>query len=134
MVGADEATGPGLHGDHAHRVGEDVVQLAGDAQPLLGDGPPGLLLALSLQVGGALFELGDEQAPGAHVVAEQPAAGDDQDGVHSVGPAATVVATQEATAATINTSRDCRASSRVAAMYTMSGTAGEAIGGYWRAA
>jgi hypothetical protein len=66
-------------------VGEDVVQLAGDAQPLLGDGPPGLLLALSLQVGGALFEFGDEQAPGAHVVAEQPAAGDDQDGVHLGG-------------------------------------------------
>ena len=61
VVGADEAAGSGLHGDHAHRVGQDVVQLAGDAQPLLGDGSPGLLLALSLQVGGAdLFELGDE--------------------------------------------------------------------------
>ena len=95
----------------------------------------GLLLALSLQVGGALFELGDEQAAGAHVVAEQPAAGDDtRRRPASVGPAAIVVATQEAAAATINTSRDCRASRRVAAMYTMSGTAGEAIGGYWRAA
>ena len=32
-VGAD----PGLHGDHRHRVGDDVVQLASDAQALLGD-------------------------------------------------------------------------------------------------
>ena len=85
VVAADEAAGAGLHGDHAHRVGEDVVQLVGDAQPLLGDGASGLLLALTLQVGGALFELGDEQAPGAHVVAEQPAAGDEHDGVHFGG-------------------------------------------------
>ena len=82
---ADEATGSGLHGNHAHRVGENVVELARDPQPLLGDGPPSLLLALSLQIGGPLFELGDEQAPGAHVVAEQPAAGDEQDGVQIGG-------------------------------------------------
>ena len=36
----------GLDGDHAHRVGDHVVQLAGDPQPLRGHRPPGPLLAL----------------------------------------------------------------------------------------
>ena len=31
--------GLGLHGDHAHVVGDDVVQVAGDAHPLVGRGP-----------------------------------------------------------------------------------------------
>ena len=35
----------GLHGDHAERVGDDVVQLLGDAQPFVGRGPQGRLRA-----------------------------------------------------------------------------------------
>ena len=79
MVGADQAAGAGLDGDHAHRVGEDVVQLAGDAQPFLGDRPPGSLFSFPFQVRRSLLELGDQQPPGPHVVAEQPHAGDDED-------------------------------------------------------
>ena len=39
----------GLHGDHAHRVRDDVVQFAGDAQTLLGHGPARLFLALAFE-------------------------------------------------------------------------------------
>jgi hypothetical protein len=78
-------------------VGEDVVQLGGDAQPFLGDGPPGLLFALSLQVGGAMFALRDEQAPGAHVVAEQPAGGDDQDAATIIAAGAVRIAHRDIT-------------------------------------
>ena len=39
----------GLHRDDAHRVRDDVVQLAGDAQPLLGHGPAGLFLPVALE-------------------------------------------------------------------------------------
>ena len=35
-----------LHRHDAHRVGDDVVQLAGDAQPFLGHGPLGISVAL----------------------------------------------------------------------------------------
>ena len=42
-VGADA----GLHGDHRHRVGDDVVELLGDPQPLLGE-DSGRALALDI--------------------------------------------------------------------------------------
>ncbi len=45
-----------LHHDHADRMRDDVVQLAGDPDSLLGDREPGLLLALPLQALGALRE------------------------------------------------------------------------------
>ena len=40
--------GAGLQHHHADRVGDDVVQLAGDPGPLLGDGEPRGDLALAL--------------------------------------------------------------------------------------
>ena len=39
----------GLHRDHTHRVGDDVVQLLRDAQALVGDGALGFLVALALE-------------------------------------------------------------------------------------
>ena len=41
----DVQTDAGLHADRRHRVSDHVVQLAGDAQPLLGDQAAGPLLA-----------------------------------------------------------------------------------------
>ncbi len=49
--------GTGLHVDHRDVVGDHVVQLAGDAQPLLGDPAAGLLLAGLLGTAGALLDL-----------------------------------------------------------------------------
>ena len=68
-------------------------------------------------------------------MAEQPGAGDVQDAGQLRGAGGErVAASHDITAATINTRRERRASSRLAAMYTMSRTAGVAIGGYWQAA
>jgi hypothetical protein len=82
-----------LHDDHADRVRDDVVQLAGDSDPLLGDGEPRLLLALSLEALGAMGQQrglgplasqgeadavgGSEHEPGRHGVLE-PAASREQ--------------------------------------------------------
>src|SRR4029453_8208592 len=41
--------------DDAHAVGDHVVQLTGDPQPLLGDGPPGQLLPGRLELGRAFL-------------------------------------------------------------------------------
>ncbi len=49
--GADAAR---LDDEQADVVGDDVVELAGDAHPLLGDRPPGEQVALALQVQVAL--------------------------------------------------------------------------------
>ena len=57
---------------HADRVGDDVVQLAGDRRPLLVDGDPGQLLALALGVGRALLELAPVATPRLGVGAEPP--------------------------------------------------------------
>jgi hypothetical protein len=68
---------PGLHGD-AHAVGDHVMELAGDPQPLLGDRPAGQLLAGLLQLGRPLLG-GDGRLlapPGP--VAEPPGRGQDQ--------------------------------------------------------
>ena len=46
---APPARRPGLHDDHADRVGDDVVQLPGDPQPLLGDGRLGRPLAIPVE-------------------------------------------------------------------------------------
>ncbi len=40
----------GLHGDHAHRVGDDIVKLLGDAQPLAAHGLASLGVAIPLQL------------------------------------------------------------------------------------
>ena len=47
----------GLHPDHAHVVGHDVVQLAGDAHTFGEHGLPGIHLALGLELDGLISEL-----------------------------------------------------------------------------
>ena len=56
----------GLHGDHAHRMGDDVVQLLGDAQPFAADSLTGIGVALAFQSLGALRCVGQPLAAGAH--------------------------------------------------------------------
>ena len=68
-VGADA----GLHGDHRHRVGDDVVQLLGDPQPLLGE-HAGRALALDV---GPLLGLAD---PGLERLAAGPQRDPDRPG------------------------------------------------------
>ena len=55
--------GPGLHVDRGDAVGDHVVEVAGDAEALLGDAAPGFLLAGLLQVLRALLELGEVGPP-----------------------------------------------------------------------
>lgn len=59
---------PGLDVDQGDVVGDDVVQVAGDAQPLLGDPAAGLLLAGALRPLGPFPDRVDERAPAAHGV------------------------------------------------------------------
>ena len=47
----------GLHPHHADVVGHDVVQLAGDADPLGEHGLAGVLLPLPLELGGPVGQL-----------------------------------------------------------------------------
>ena len=53
-------------------VRDDVVQVAGDAQPFLGHEPARLLLAGLLEVAGPLLESEQVLAAGAGGVAEEP--------------------------------------------------------------
>jgi len=46
-----------LHGDHAHRVRDHVVELLGDAQAFLGERPSGLFLTFPFQGTGAGLQL-----------------------------------------------------------------------------
>jgi hypothetical protein len=72
-VGAQHVARPvGLHHHHADVVRDHVVQLAGDPGPLGGRGDQGLLVALALQPGRAVFQRGQVRAPVAHGVAEHP--------------------------------------------------------------
>ena len=57
---------PGLHDHHRDVVRHHVVQLARDPRPLVGDGEPGLLLALVLELDRARGERGGELLPAAH--------------------------------------------------------------------
>ena len=63
------AATPGLHVDQGDVVGDDVVQVAGDPQPLLGDPAAGLLLAGALGALGPLPDGVDEGAAAAYGVA-----------------------------------------------------------------
>jgi hypothetical protein len=76
---------PGLHADGGHGVAEDVVELAGDAQPFLDRAAAGLLLA-GLGLAGKLSAGGHQQRP---VVADRRAgsasSGGQQDGA-AIGP------------------------------------------------
>ena len=47
-----------LHVDRRHGVGDAVVQVMRDPEPILGDAATGLLLAGALEVAGPLLELG----------------------------------------------------------------------------
>jgi hypothetical protein len=58
LLGVQEATDAGgLDRHDAHRMADDVVELACDAGPLLGNGCAGFLGALELDPGGALLGL-----------------------------------------------------------------------------
>ncbi len=59
---------PGLHVDQRDVVGDHVVQIAGDAQPLLGDAAAGLLLTGALGAFGALPDGLDDRAAAAYGV------------------------------------------------------------------
>ena len=56
MGGGDVRARARLDVDRSEAVRDDVVQVAGDAQPLLGHEPARLLLAGLLQVPGPLLE------------------------------------------------------------------------------
>jgi hypothetical protein len=60
-----------LHGDHTHRVGDDIVQLLRDVQTLVGDRAPGFLVAFALECDRALFELAGVEPPIANRRPEQ---------------------------------------------------------------
>ena len=66
--------GARLHADHRDVVRDDVVQLAGDAQPLDRDGLGARALALGGELGGALLELGARPRRAVGGVAEVPRA------------------------------------------------------------
>jgi hypothetical protein len=68
----------GMHRHHAHAVGHHVVQLSGDPQPFLGDGPAGQLVLGRLQLAVLRLQLLGVAPAGADSVAEEPRAGDDQ--------------------------------------------------------
>ena len=57
LAGHHASRRAGLDAHDADVVGDDVVQLARDAHPLLEHGPPRVLLALPLQLGGLRGEL-----------------------------------------------------------------------------
>jgi len=65
----------GLDGDGADMVCYHVVQLARDVGALLPHRPPGILLPLRFQAAGALLQLREIGASGAHVLARAPATG-----------------------------------------------------------
>jgi hypothetical protein len=73
------AADAGLDGDHAHGMGQDVMQVAGDAGALLEHGPVGQLLAGRLQGGRLLLEGAGIAAPGGQHHPQHPAA-DEHDG------------------------------------------------------
>ncbi len=79
--------GPGLHVDRGDAVGDHVVEVAGDAEALLGDAAPGFLLTGFLQVLRALLELGEVGPPAEvgraeeHRPADPPGEGEE---VHEV--------------------------------------------------
>ena len=77
---------PGLDGDHRERVGDDVVQLAGDAHPLLADLLPGALgLGGSLALG-LLGQPGHVTPARRHAVPDKPPGRERQEAHDSPGP------------------------------------------------
>ena len=70
QVGGD----PGLDADHPDGVGDHVVQLPGDPQPLLVDPAAGLLLPGPLGPLGPVAQLGHVRPPGPHRLAHHMAA------------------------------------------------------------
>ena len=72
MGGGDVRARSGLDVDRRQAVGDDVVQVAGDAQPFLGHEPARLLLAGLLQVAGPFLQAEQVVAAGAGRVADEP--------------------------------------------------------------
>ena len=66
----------GLHPDHAHVVGHDVVELAGDSHPFGEHGLPGVLLPLGLELDGLIGELSLTISQGPYGRTKQPGKGD----------------------------------------------------------
>ena len=87
----DVGGGAGLHVDGRHRVRDAVVEVTRDLQAVLGDPPPGLLLARPFEGAGPLLELCKSRAPGPQHLAEEHRAGrpaDEHDGEEPVVAAA----------------------------------------------
>ena len=72
MGGGDVRARAGLDVDGRQAVGDDVVEVAGDAQPLLGHEPARLLLAGLLQEAGPFLQAEEVVAAGAGRVADEP--------------------------------------------------------------
>jgi hypothetical protein len=76
-IPSDRAPGrAGLDHHHAHAVGHDVVQLAGDPAPLLQHRLLGQRVLLALEVGRPVLDGGDVGPAHPHVVAQQPGQGE----------------------------------------------------------
>ena len=83
-LGHEAPADPGLDGDHREGVGHDVVQLAGDANPLLAD-----LLAGAFGLGGSrplglLGQAGQVAAARRDAVAGEPARHQRQEALHGL--------------------------------------------------
>ena len=72
VVGQQRLAGLGVQGDDADVVGGDVVELAGEADALLGRGPLGGGDAVALEVGGPGRHRLAVRPLDAHVVADEP--------------------------------------------------------------
>lgn len=86
--GAHAGAGLGLDNHHAHVVGHHVVQLTGDAHPLVGDGPFGPGIPLGHQALGPRLHLRPIGVPGPLPLGQRPGdAGEGEGGeiVHGVG-------------------------------------------------
>jgi hypothetical protein len=82
-VGGDAAPGrSGLHHHHAHGVGDDVVQLAGDPPPLLGHRPASPSFLLAGELGVERLQPGGVGEPALLQVAEEPGGHELHDGEH----------------------------------------------------
>jgi hypothetical protein len=84
LVGDGRAERLGLDDDQADVVRDDVVELLGDAQPLLGDRALGQQLALAVQVLGALAQRLEARAAAADVEPDPAGDGAQHPGGHKL--------------------------------------------------
>ena len=81
---AQPRAGLRLDHHHAHAVGDDVVQLAGDPTALLGDHRPHALLALAFELLRTIAQQLDQLLAAAHGAAGEPRDGGEERGGHGV--------------------------------------------------